>query len=428
MSPATGEVAPDARWDRYALVGLLAWAIVVRIAAVVVLRGALTADVDTYRELAESLLRDGVYGRDAVATAYRPPLYSLLLAGLGAVGQLNTSAIAALHVALGVATVGLVAVLGHQWGLGRWRFAAAALVACDPILLRQSSVVMTETLATFLTTLALVALTALVARPTMPRAVAAGATLGAAVLCRPVFLLWLGGALVGLLWLLPTWQIRVRAFGGVALAAAVVLFPWAARNQIQFGRPIITTTHGGLTVLLGNNPEFYEHLRTSPGEPWDSADFNQQVAAERAAQRNNAPEASADEIANDRRESARAWRHIRAEPAMFARAVVYRLGRLWGVAPLPLAGESSGERVARRAVGGWYTAEFALALLGAWSLGRRWLREPWLFGLLLAAALTAAHMVYWTDLRMRAPACPVVSLAAAAGAGWVVRKGSRRKA
>ena len=69
-----------------------------------------------------------------------------------------------------------------------------------------------------------------------------------------------------------------------------------------------------------------------------------------------------------------------------------------------------------------------LALWGAWSLGRRLLSEPWVFGLLLAVALTAAHTVYWTDLRMRAPLGPVLSLAAAAGAGWIERKISGRKA
>jgi len=428
MSQATSDSTPDARFDRFALWALLAGALVVRTAAIVAMRGALALDVDNYRELAENLLQSGVFGRGDVVTAYRPPLYPLLLAALGAVGQLNDVAIAALHVALGVATVGLVAVVGRQWGLGRWRFLAAALVACDPILLRQSAVVMTETQATFLTALALVALSALVAKPTTLRAVASGAILGAGVLCRPGSLLWLIGATISLLWLLPTANMRYRAIAAVVLSAAVVLFPWAARNQTQFGRPIVTTTHGGFTALLGNNPEFYEHLRASAGAPWDSADFNRQVEAERAAQRDHGPNAVPFEIANDRREGAQAWRNIQAEPAMFARAVIYRLGRLWGVAPLPLAGESSRAHIARHMIRVWYSVEFALALLGAWSLGKRLVSEPWVFGLLLAAALTAAHSVYWTDLRMRAPACLMVSLAAAAGAGWIERKISRRKA
>ena len=50
--------------------------------------------------------------------------------------------------------------LGRCWGLGRRGAALAALlVACDPILLDSSCRVMTETLATFLTTAGLLALT-----------------------------------------------------------------------------------------------------------------------------------------------------------------------------------------------------------------------------------------------------------------------------
>ncbi|HEY2840285.1 MAG TPA: hypothetical protein VGJ26_14105 [Pirellulales bacterium] len=403
-----------------------------RIAAAVAMRGALEFDVDNYRELAENLIRDGVYGRGDVATAFRPPLYPLLLALLGAMGQLNAPAIAALQVALGVSTVGLVVLLGRQWGLGRWRFLAAALVAVDPILLRQASVVMTETFATFLAALGLVVLSALVARPTTLRALAAGAALGAAVLCRPVFLLWMFGAPICFVWLLPTWSTRARAMACFALGGAVALLPWVARNQMQFGWPIVTTTHGGVTLLLGNNPEFYEHLRASPGQPWDSAAFNAGVEEERIANRNQLAETGRNELpyelANDRREAAHAWQNIEAEPSMFAQAVLFRWSRLWGVLPLPLAGEGSAARALRYAIGFWHAAEFVLALIGVCSLGRRLLCDPWVFGLLLAASLTAAHAVYWTDLRMRAPACPVVALAAAAGAGWIGRKKSGRKA
>ena len=39
--------------------------------------------------------------------------------------------------------------LGQQWGLGRWSWLAAGLVAVDPILLHQAGEVMTETFATF---------------------------------------------------------------------------------------------------------------------------------------------------------------------------------------------------------------------------------------------------------------------------------------
>ena len=55
----------------------------------------------------------------------------------------------------------------------------------------------------------------------------------------------------------------------------IVLSPWAIRNQVQFGRPIVTTTHGGYTLLLANNPEFYHWLRSGPwGSVWRADQFN----------------------------------------------------------------------------------------------------------------------------------------------------------
>ena len=54
-----------------------------------------------------------------------------------------------------------------------------------------------------------------------------------------------------------------------------LLSPWAIRNQLQFGRPIVTTTHGGYTLLLANNPEFYQWLRAGPwGSVWRADQFD----------------------------------------------------------------------------------------------------------------------------------------------------------
>jgi len=39
----------------------------------------------------------------------------------------------------------------------------------------------------------------------------------------------------------------------------------------------------------------------------------------------------------------------------------------------------------------------------------------WLWGFLLVGCLLAGHVVYWTDMRMRAPVMPLVALLAASG-------------
>lgn len=417
--------AAEKRFDRVAGVALLVGTVALRMAVILSDTAPFAHDVDGYRALAENLSAHCVLGAGDVPTAFRPPLYPVVLSGLARLGLLNTQGLAVLHVALGTTTVWLSLSLGRRWGLGRWRFVAGALVACDPILLRQSTLVMSETMATTLAAAALVALSALVARPTTLRAIGAGVVLGLSVLCRPVFMLFLITAPLALVWLLPRasgWRVRLRE-GAVVLAAAVaILAPWGVRNAIRFGRPVITTTHGGFTLLLANNPHFYRHMRRSPLEPWDSERFNREVETSRLGA------TESGELAHDRREYAEAWQNIRAVPAQFMSAVAYRELRLWGVYPMPLPHESWAAEKLRYLIGFCYAAEFALAFAGLWSLGRKTVTSSWLFGLLLAACFSTVHALYWTDLRMRAPLVPAIACFAAAGVGWICVKFLRRKA
>jgi hypothetical protein len=435
-------------------------------------------DPDGYWRLAENVAEHGTFGRGDVPTAYRPPLYPLVLVPCVAFGEYGRVAVGVLHLALGVATVGMVLVLGRRWGLGRGGAAVAALlVACDPILLSWSAQVMTETLATFLTTAGLLTLTTVGTQRTSSRDAArqaiAGIVLALAALCRPAFLLWVVVTGV-ILW----WQsFRKRrtsqedssdknnnsrgptARGGIAsscifgfpwayaFAAIVVLAPWAIRNQIQFGRPIVTTTHGGYTLLLANNAEFYDWLRTGDwGSVWQGDRFNAEWDARRPA----------DEVAADRQAYSEAFQTIRREPGTFFHACLVRIGRFWSPLPHRLsADETLLRRLSRYAVAAWYLAEFALALVEIWRLaGRRdekvadadshalsrnqvnvrrargpsfaqpfrvfhpgpqLLSIPWLWGVALVVCLAAGHVVYWTDMRMRAPIMPVVAMIAAAG-------------
>ena len=444
------------------VVAVLLLALLVRGGALLATPDALRSDTDGYRRLAENLVAHGTFGTqpssplppgegqgEGLPTAYRPPLYPLLLAGCVALGDYGRVAIGVLHVALGVATVWLVLVLGRQWGLGRRAAALAALlVACDPILLMWSTQIMTETLAVFLATAGSVMLawpghrltvqddvpllgTSSAAQPTYDKhclfqAVAhalAGATLALGALCRPTLLLWTIAA--GVVLCVPARTLRLRLSLAFALGVLLVLSPWAIRNQFQFGRPIVTTTHGGYTLLLANNPEFYHWLRDGRwGSVWQGERFNADWD-----QRRPHNEVAADRLAYDE-----AWQTIRREPATFAYSCLVRLGRFWS--PLPhrvTADESPLRRFSRWTVAVWYMAEFFFAALGlAWCLRRgdwsvvsgQWsvaskseIRNPkseilappsafrpppCLWGLLLVLCLSAVHAVYWSDMRMRA--------------------------
>ncbi len=401
---------------------VLLFALIVRSGVLLLTPDALIHDTDDYRRLAENLITQGTFGHNDVPTAFRPPLYPLLLTGCVALGDCSRTAIGFLHVMLGVATVAMVFLLGRWWGLGtRGSAIAALLAACDPILLAQSTQIMTETTAVFLATAGLVMLTRL-GRQLPYRSVvamAAGAVLALGSLCRPTLLLWT--IAVGLALLLKNKNGReLTALGKrferprlpavFILGVILVLSPWAIRNQLQFGRPIAATTHGGYTLLLANNPEFYEWLRTGAwGDVWRADQFNADWDHRKPS----------DELDANRLAYREAWQNIGREPGIFCYACLVRLGRFWS--PLPhqvSADETTMRRLSRYAVAVWYVVEFLLAGMGAWCIfrcRRTWNEslQFWLYGLLLVMSLTAVHSLFWTDMRMRSVVMPVVALAAA---------------
>lgn len=439
-------------WNsRYALIGVLGFALLVRGAVLIAVPSSLEADPDGYRRLAENVVQHGTLGWDQHPTAFRPPLYPLTLSASMTAGPYSRAAVGLLHLALGLATVWLVFRMVDRCGARRTAVVAGLLTACDPILVWQSTLVMTETMAAFWAALAVTSLGAVVERPRWHRAAGAGACLGLAALCRPTFLPF--AAIVGLVLLVRRGipltrreapealaqrgsldsgarrgspdpaetadrQVSSAAGGGAQRDARIrlrdllgllvsglgglilVLLPWAVRNQIQFGRPIVSTTHGGYTLLLGNNPYFYRYLRSGPwGVAWDVKELE-----EARAERDARLKPSLDEMARDRQAYEEAMETIRGEPGMFAYSCAVRVGRLWSLLPHQIMEqESLPRRALRYAVGLWYLVELPLAALGVvlWFRGRG--RAGWLWWLLLAFCFTAVHTVYWTDMRMRAP-------------------------
>jgi hypothetical protein len=200
-------------------------------------------------------------------------------------------------------------------------------------------------------------------------------------------------------------------------AAAAVLAPWAVRNYQHFGRPIIGTTHGGYTLLLGNNPHFYRHLRQAErGTVWEAAQFQDHL--QRVVDNSLSPRHS--EVAYDRYLYQLAFRNIHHEPGIFVYACTYRIGQLWSPWPNQLGGqESAARRLLRHATAIWYALLWLLAAGGACTLRWHLLRRPWVWGVLLCLSFTAVHTLYWSNLRMRAPLMPVICLLASVGAGRI---------
>jgi len=381
------------------------WAIIL---LAVLLRGAVMVrgsgpfdDPDNYVPLARSLAAGDGFMLRGRPTAYRPPLYPLLLAPLIAQGgDPAVLGIALLHLGLGAGTVWLTAAAAKGSGLSRGQVAIAALVtACDPVLVWQSRSVMTETPAAFLTAATLAAL----CRPGWPGPVLGGLGFGLAALCRPSLL---AGAILTIMAALVVRpgepRLRVVRSGVLAVTLVVVLSPWMIRNALVFGEPVWTTTHGGYTLALANNPVYYDEvLNGPPGRVWTGHD--QWVwwdSVNRATKGMSEPEA-------DRYLKAQVWSLARNRPVDFGRAMLARLGHFWSVAPA--ASVYSGR--ARWATMAWTIPLWAAVCLGLLQPGLwRW---PRISAPLIAIGLTLVHVLFWTDLRMRAPIIPAIALVAA---------------
>ena len=158
-----------------------------------------------------------------------------------------------------------------------------------------------------------------------------------------------------------------------------------------FGEPVWTTTHGGYTLALANNPVYYDDvLNGPPGRVWTGHDqWLWWDSVNRATAGMTEPQA-------DRYHEATVWRLVRERPGDFARAVLSRLGHFWSVAPAASV-YSGGVRWATMA---WTLPLWVAVLLG---LPRRDLwRWPRIAAPLSAIGLTLVHGFFWTDMRMRA--------------------------
>ena len=387
----------------------------------------LLEDRDGYVDIGYHLARNGTFatGFPPRPTAYRPLLFPLLVAAVfwfhGSYWHLGI-----IHVVLGTITVGLTFRVGQLLKLGWAGAIAAGLVAIDPLLLQSTVLAMTETLCA---TLVIAWCWVLLEFPSQTEgdkghriwaALLHGACFGLICLCRPGFL-----AAVGLLsvWAMVAvarnWrssvtksELRSQLIVGLwsLVGLACVLTPWVVRNAIVIGKATPATTHGGYTLLLANNPVFYHEVVAQPwGTVWQGDSLNEwQTRLE--MQMRSAGIGRNDEVSRDRWMYRRAWSHIRAEPALFLRACVWRGLRFWDLAPWRLPAGYSILLMWGTAI--FYGVVTCGMLAGLVRLSAvEW--STWSLLLLLPLTLWLTHLVYWTDMRMRAPVIPILALLAA---------------
>ena len=196
--------------------------------------------------------------------------------------------------------------------------------------------------------------------------------------------------------------------GGAAgpCRSALVLSPWTIRNFGRFGEPIWTTTHGGYTLALANNPVYYRDvLNGPPGRVWTGHEqwlWADSITRETAGMsepdadrylRNLALRLAHEQPADFGRPR---WRGSAISGALAPAVSIYPACRPRGHVGLDhsacFSRSRSGSSVRRSGRGRDRRARRSLGL-------------------------TVVHAFYWTDMRMRAPIVPAIALVAAATIG-----------
>tara|TARA_R110002095_G_scaffold81637_1_gene70917 strand:+ start:77181 stop:78545 length:1365 start_codon:yes stop_codon:yes gene_type:complete len=393
----------------------------------------LQQDRDAYIAIAENLAAGNGFSSSNRAqeteirpTAFRPPLYPCLLSVIyylkaGSIG------VGVVQIILGLLTVWFTWKTGRQLQLGGAALMAAAIVATDPILLQYTTYAMTEVLAACLTSLLLYLLvTSMSAAPAssetgarVPLFFWTGLVWGLAILCRPTYLAFFGIWLVfrcanALLLRFRSLKTDLFERGEVkqlaVLAAGIMLAvsPWVIRNLLVFHSPILSTTHGGYTLLLGNNPVFYKEVVQQPwGAVWSGESLHAwQKSLEQDIAQSDPPIKTEQE--RDRWMYQRAKHYIAAQPDLFVQSCLLRLKRFWNISPLTSSTITS-HSIFSWGIAGYYTMILIGCLGGLFLV--TWKREKgWGPLIWLLFSFTLVHLFYWTNMRMRAPLVPAIAL------------------
>ena len=223
----------------------------------------LTHDEREYLALAQAIIagRGFAYepGHESGTTQQfgRAPMYPLFLAAIGAGRAPHDAAPTAVKVAqsvVGALAVWVIGLLAWRLGGSAAGLVSAWIAAVYPPLVWIDAYVLTEGLYCALALSTVLVLDRAIDRadagqPWTPRAIAAGALCGIAILVRPAMLFFLPVAGV---WLFLRHR---RALAAIAIMTAlVVVAPWTVRNYRTYGRFVLVASEGGVTFWTGNHP------------------------------------------------------------------------------------------------------------------------------------------------------------------------------
>ena len=278
-------------------------------------------DSALYIGLADALGSGAGYTIDGHPTAYVGPGYPMFLAPLRVAG-LDTVGIGLVQSVLGAVTAcaagATAAYLPYTAGspLSRRALVLGAAVICAvyPHLVFWTGYVLTETLFVLLVALSLLLIVASLTLQRPALALASGLAAAGAALTRSPFL---AVAVVLVLWLAYLAARRAAPLAIAALFALGLASPqvlWTARNAIELGAPVLTSTHSGWVFYQANSAG----STGGSGGYLGAVDF---IAIE--------PPAGLTEAQRDAYYYARTVDDIRADPAAYIARTGTKLWNMW---------------------------------------------------------------------------------------------------
>lgn len=319
--------------------------------------------------------------------AHRPPVYPALLAATAIFGK-SYIAIVIMQSLIGAGTVVCAYFIGKvlfDKTVGRW---AAIGVAFYPYFVMHDTALQETGVFTFLTALSVLLL--LKSRQGSAIAVAAGVTLGLAILTRVTLI---GFVPFALLWVIllsdRERSLAMKRTAAVSIGLLLVITPWLVRNFVRVGTPTISTL-SGLTLWAGNNPHTFSNY------PNQSIDRSVNTAW-----RGLTPEEdgyirlSADEVRQNEWFINKALDYIKQHPQETVTRAFRKVaaGFSWSLNPRR-------ERLVQVVYFLSYVPVLMMGIAGAWLARRRWKDYGLIAGLFLSFIIVTAIFFAHTSHRV----------------------------
>lgn len=366
-----------------------------------------------------------IWGQESTILAGKPPVMTLVVAGMNVAGAGDPDAIRLVSAFAGAAAVFVIGLVAWRVAGRRAGLIAGGIAAAYPMLWINDWRMMPETYLALFTALTLLAAYHFWVKPRPASAVLLGGAIGLALMARVEMLLLAVVLLVPLCWRLPRRSSMAKVKLGLlsTLATAAVLLPWSVFLVSQYGGAQFLQTGNGTAVLNGTCDSTYygDYLGYL-----DFACFDAEAITAAGAARTATTPAEAEQAA-DRVYRELAFDYMGENRARLPVVAAARVGRLWDVYRPVQNVELNAALEGRGQVDSWlglisYACLVPLAAFGGWAMWRRRLPVGPLVAMAVVVTITAAGTFGLTRYRTAADVALVV--AAAVGIEFLLRRRS----